>query len=40
MASLNKLVRWVLSCSLLMSLSEAFSVTSTFNKNVHKALSD
>ena len=27
-----KLVRWVLSCSLLMSVSEAFSVTFTLNK--------
>ena len=40
MAPLIKLVKRVLSCPLLMSLSEAFSFTSTFNKNVHKALSD
>ena len=33
-----KLVRRVLSCPLLMSMSEAFSVT--LNKNLHKTLSD
>ena len=30
--ALLKLVRWVLSCSLLMSMSEAFSVTFTLDK--------
>ena len=38
--ALPKLAMWILSCSLLMSISEAFSVTFTLNKNLHKALSD
>ena len=35
-----KLVRWVHSYSLLMSMSEVFSVTFTLNKSLHKAPSD
>ena len=35
-----KLVRWVHSYSLLMSMSEVFSVTFTLNKSLHKATSD
>ena len=38
--ALPKLAMWILSCSLLMSISEAFSVTFTLNKNLHKSLTE